>query len=71
MLVWVENDVNVFLFGEVVVEGCVEVDVFGVMFGIGVGGVFFIDGEFYYGLYGVVGEIGYIFGYSDLVCMCG
>jgi len=70
--VWVENDVNAFLLGELrwgAARG--ESDVLGVMLGTGVGGAIALDGAVHHGVHGAAGEIGHTPGFSDLVCTCG
>ncbi|MDQ4212509.1 ROK family protein [Microbacterium capsulatum] len=70
--VWIENDVNAFLLGELrwgAARG--ESDVLGIMLGTGVGGAIALDGALHHGAHGAAGEIGHTPGYGDLVCTCG
>ncbi len=70
--VWIENDVNAFLLGELrwgAARG--ESDVLGIMLGTGVGGAIALDGAVHHGAHGAAGEIGHIPGFGDLVCTCG
>ncbi|GAA4483308.1 ROK family protein [Microbacterium panaciterrae] len=70
--VWVENDVNAFLLGELrwgAARG--ESDVLGIMLGTGVGGAIALGGALHHGVHGAAGEIGHTPGFSDLMCTCG
>ncbi|WP_295032733.1 ROK family protein [uncultured Microbacterium sp.] len=70
--VWVENDVNAFLLGELrwgAARG--ESDVLGIMLGTGVGGAIALGGAVHHGVHGAAGEIGHTPGFSELVCTCG
>lgn len=74
ILVVIENDVNIVVFGEMwkgVGDGVK--DVIFVMFGIGVGGGIIVNGEIVYGINGVGGEIGYICSIFEggVFCNCG
>lgn len=74
ILVVIENDVNIVVFGEMwkgVGDGVKDVIL--VMFGIGVGGGIIVNGEIVYGKNGVGGEIGYICSILEggVLCNCG
>ncbi|MEV0221633.1 ROK family protein [Streptomyces sp. NPDC050704] len=70
--VFLDNDVNAFLRGEVA-EGAVagEPHVLGMTLGTGVGGALWLDGALYDGPHGAAGEIGHVPGFGDLPCTCG
>lgn len=60
MPVWVDNDVNVAVYGEVKAgAGRGFSDVLGIWNGTGVGGGLILNGELYYGCHGTAGEIGH------------
>ncbi|MFG2558170.1 ROK family protein [Streptomyces sp. NPDC048496] len=70
--VFLDNDVNAFLYGEVsggAVRG--ESDVLGMTLGTGVGGALWTGGALFAGPHGAAGEIGHIPGFGDLLCSCG
>ncbi|MEV0489265.1 ROK family protein [Streptomyces atratus] len=70
--VFLDNDVNAFLHGEVsggAVRG--ESDVLGMTLGTGVGGALWTGGALFAGPHGAAGEIGHIPGFGDLLCSCG
>jgi glucokinase len=70
--VFLDNDVNAFLYGEVsggAVRG--ESDVLGMTLGTGVGGALWTGGALFAGPHGAAGEIGHIPGFGDLLCTCG
>lgn len=70
--VFLDNDVNAFLRGEVA-RGAVagERHVLGMTLGTGVGGALWLDGTLYEGPRGAAGETGHIPGFGDLPCTCG
>ncbi|MDX6331097.1 MAG: glucokinase [Streptomycetaceae bacterium] len=70
--VFLDNDVNAFLRGEVS-KGAVagEPHVLGMTLGTGVGGALWLDGELFDGPHGAAGEIGHIPGFGGLLCSCG
>ncbi|MGP4049884.1 ROK family protein [Streptomyces sp. 2A115] len=70
--VFLDNDVNAFLRGEVA-KGAVadEPHVLGMTLGTGVGGALWLDGALYDGPHGAAGEIGHVPGFGDLPCTCG
>ena len=58
--VWVDNDVNVAVYGEVKAGAARGFsDVLGIWNGTGVGGGLVLNGELYYGCHGTAGEIGH------------
>lgn len=70
--VWIENDVNAFLLGELrwgAARGAS--DVLGIMLGTGVGGAIALHGALHHGAHGAAGEIGHTPGFSALRCTCG
>ncbi|KPI01163.1 Glucokinase [Actinobacteria bacterium OK074] len=70
--VFLDNDVNAFLRGEVAggaVAGASEV--LGMTLGTGVGGALWLNGELFEGPHGAAGEIGHVPGFGDLPCTCG
>jgi glucokinase len=70
--VFLDNDVNAFLRGEVA-GGAVagEPNVLGMTLGTGVGGALWLNGALYDGPHGAAGEIGHVPGFGDLPCTCG
>lgn len=70
--VFLDNDVNAFLRGEVVRGAAVgEPHVLGMTLGTGVGGALWLDGALFDGPRGAAGEIGHVPGFGDLPCTCG
>ncbi|MFJ2818899.1 MULTISPECIES: ROK family protein [unclassified Streptomyces] len=70
--VFLDNDVNAFLRGEVT-GGAVtgEPYVLGMTLGTGVGGALWLDGALFDGPHGAAGEIGHVPGFGSLPCTCG
>jgi len=70
--VFLDNDVNAFLRGEVATGAVAgETQALGMTLGTGVGGALWLAGELFEGPHGAAGEIGHTPGFGDLPCTCG